>query len=212
MSDFVNDWVRCNTCFKCFDDNGGILTSCGHFFCNRSNCRLSINDRKTKCPICKSSCEIISLTDTLPPEILQFFEEPENMLQKALDILRFHNNQKELTRKFFSENTETIKELKQRIENLKNENQKLIEELETLKSEKGINSEKKRRKEVIIPGIIGNKKKQKNEFFKIPQNKETEKPQTTIKIEKEQPISKLFTPTLASRIQNLTGKKVFEPV
>lgn len=217
MSEFVNDWVRCNTCFKSFDDSGGLLTSCGHFFCNRSECHLTINEGRTKCPICKTSCGSISLTDTLPPDILQFFEEPESVIQKSIDILRFHNNQKELIRKHFSENKDIIKELEQKVSDLQKENQKLSAKLEKLKSSKSARqSDKKKKKEVIIPGIADAKRNAPKDFFQIPQTHTSDAPLSPrtapLKHDKDQPISKLFTPTLASRIQNLTGKKVYEPV
>ena len=216
MSDFVNDWIRCNICFKGFEKNGGILTSCGHFFCNRPDCQIQTKDGKATCPICKSQCGTISLSDSLPPEILQFFEEPEHLLQKTMNVLRFHNNQKELLRNHFSKSSNTIRELEAKIEELKEENYHLMEELQK-------QSGSRSKAECLIPGIINQnntKKKSKNtEFFKIKPNAEGEsKKQNTPKhpksshSQKDPPISKLFTPTLASRIQNLTGKKIYDPV
>ena len=225
MTDFINDWVRCNVCFKGFDKSGGMLTSCGHFFCGRKGCKIDAKPgEKLVCPICHSECGAISLTDSLPGDILQFFEEPSDIIQKALDVLKFHNHQKELARIHYEKATTRIRELEEKVSQLEKENQALIES----RNENNIesNDNRKIKSECFIPGIIEpapiGKKKQEKELFPTKkkknefQKKLLEKGENEDKIlsteRKEQPISKLFTPTLASRLQSITGKKIYTPV
>lgn len=218
MSNFIRDWVRCNRCFKNFDQASGVLTSCGHFICNRSTCAVKINDgEKVVCPICHSECGAISLSDTIPPEILEFFEEPEVLLQKSIDVMKFHNHQKELARSHFEQYQTRLRQLEETIDELKAENRELHDALRKKpEDESSISSE------LRIPGIVGkvhdSKKKKKTEKMLIPmkQNRSNKTLTEVVPAEmnsvKAQPNSKLFTPTLASRLQNLTGKKLYSLV
>lgn len=243
MSDFINDWVRCNICFKGFDQTGGMLTSCGHFLCGRPGCRIITQDDKLICPVCKSECGAISLTDSLPPDILNFFEEPINMMQKAINVLKFHNHQKELSRIHFEKSQKRIKELEREVDDLKKQNKKLLESTiknPLIENEEAPNkSQSVFKSECFIPGIIGqtphsiapnaNKKSKvsTDKLFQKIKHKNTEKdqqeeqesgnnpqPSTLIpsKDKEPQPLSNIFTPTLAHRLQNLTGKKFYSPV
>ena len=252
MSDFINDWVRCNICFKGFDQSGGMLTSCGHFLCGRSGCRIITQDDKLICPVCKSECGAISLNDSLPPDILNFFEEPITMMQKAVDVLKFHNHQKELSRIHFEKSQKRIKELEKEVDYLQKQNKKLLEStiknplLET--EETSTKSQSLFKSECFIPGIIGQTphsvtsnttkktstatdklflkpKRKKIEIQQEEQEQESENHadakndndahQSTLKSANDMgppPLSNIFTPTLAHRLQNLTGKKFYSPV
>jgi hypothetical protein len=217
MSDFVNQWIRCNLCFHGFEGNGGMLTSCGHFFCNRAECKLPCaSGEKTTCPICKNECGAISLGDSLPSEVLQFFEDPEVLCQRAMDVLRFHNHQKELSREHFMETQRRLDSLQQMVNDLQAENRGLHDALAKYsKSE----TKPPRQSECLIPGIIGGKALQpkrpakREELFSLGDVKPPEPAAAKPPPPKEaEPITKLFTPTLASRLQSLTGKKMYNPV
>lgn len=250
MSDFVNDWVRCNVCFKGFDQSGGMLTSCGHFLCGRSGCRIITQDDKLICPVCKSECGAISLTDSLPPDILNFFEEPISMMQKAIDVLKFHNHQKELSRIHFEKSQKRIKELEKEVDLLQKQNKKLLEStnksLLLEKDDTSIKSQSLFKSECFIPGIVGqtphsiipNPNKRTSapaeKLFLKPKRKKPDDQQDEQESENQinlkkntenqsytsketndkepQPLSNIFTPTLAHRLQNLTGKKFYSPV
>lgn len=216
MNDFVNDWVRCNLCFKQFDNKGGMLTSCGHFICNRAGCGIPEDHMEhIVCPVCKEVCGAVSLSDTLPQEILQFFENPEKMLQKTINILHFHNHQKELIRRHFEDQSKKIKELETTIFDLQTKNKELIETLEK-KQPKVKKIDKKIHQETcMIPGIIEpiKKKNKKEELFPmsvLQENQSSLPPPSEVIVQKRENV--LFTPTLASRLQNLTGKKLYSPV
>ncbi|KAK8886478.1 hypothetical protein M9Y10_041941 [Tritrichomonas musculus] len=247
MSDFINDWVRCNICFKGFDQTGGMLTSCGHFLCGRTGCRIITQDDKLICPVCKSECGAISLTDSLPPDILNFFEEPINMIQKAMSVLKFHNHQKELSRIHYEKSQRRIKELEKEVDDLRKQNKKLLES--TIKHPLIENAEIPNKpqsvfkSECFIPEIVGqtphsiipneNKKSlvptdklfqkvihKNNEIDHEEQDannlKNNSNSQSSIPMQSKdketQPLSNIFTPTLAHRLQNLTGKKFYSPV
>ena len=248
MTDFINDWVRCNVCFKGFDQSGGVLTSCGHFLCGRTGCRIITQDDKLICPVCKSECGAISLTDSLPPDILNFFEEPINMMQKAMNVLKFHNHQKELSRIHFEKSQKRIKELEKEVDYLQKQNKKLLES--TVKNplleneDTSSKSQSLFKSECFIPGIIGQtphsiapnakkvpaptdklflksrKKKSEDQLDEQEQEENNLKNANDVQssISKQandkepQPLSNIFTPTLAHRLQNLTGKKFYSPV
>lgn len=184
-----------------------MLTSCGHFVCSRPDCRISCQPgARTTCPVCHASCGAVSLADTLPSEVLQFFESPETLIRKALDVMRFHDHQKELSREHFTQYAKRISELESQVAQLRAEKKELQESL--------VSKSKKNRKpvqsELVIPGIIKGKnnksdacdEEDKKELFRVSSDTK----------QSNEPIAKLFTPTLASRLQNLTGKKIHEPV
>lgn len=211
MCDFVQIWVRCNNCFLGLGDIGGMLTSCGHFACNRPTCRIScVAGEKTICPICKNTCGAVRLSDTLPNEVLQFLGNPEGLIKQAIDVMRFQDQQKELARRHFQEAQEKIESLEQKIDQLISENHKLKKSA-SARRDKPKQKITPPRHDLVIPGIIP------RVTSTVPEIREpTEQP---IQVEPEEterephrPISKLFTPTLASRLQNLTGKKVYDPV
>jgi hypothetical protein len=193
-----------------------MLTSCGHFFCNRPDCKLPCaSGQKTTCPVCKNECGAVSLSDSLPPEVLQFFEDPEVLCQRAMDVMRFHDHQKELSREHFTETQRKLDSLQQMVNELQAENRELHDTLAKFaKSE----PRAARTSECLIPGIIGGKTLPKRrvakreEIFSIGDVKPPEPIVKKDAAKPEEPISKLFTPTLASRLQSLTGKKMYNPV
>jgi hypothetical protein len=216
MGDFVNDWVRCNICFKGFEGAGGMLTNCGHFFCNRPPCKLPCaSGEKTKCPICKSDCGAISLSDSLPPEVLQFFEDPEVLCQRAMDVMRFQAHQKELSRAHLSESQTKLDSLQTVVEDLRAENRELQQRLGKLAR---MDDQPIVQSECLIPGIIPGKaaakrrsSRRREDIFEFPKPDDEEKVATTT-AKSGDAVAKLFTPTLASRLQSLTGKKMYSPV
>lgn len=215
MSNFITKWVRCNICFRGFEGDGGMLTSCGHFICTRSGCRLNCAPgERTICPVCRSSCGAVSLSDTMTTEVLQFFESPEVLFRRAIDVMKFHDHQKELTRQHFHQCQKQISELQQLVDQLRAEKKELQESL-TKKEQKS--GKKTVQSELLIPGIISGQD--------VPKETEGEKPEQLFQIpvvstdtishqktKATEPIAKLFTPTLACRLQSLTGKKMYEPV
>ena len=214
MSDFITKWVRCNLCFRGFEGEGGMLTSCGHFICSRPGCRLTCaSGERTTCPVCRNTCGAVSLSETLPKEVLQFFESPEVLLRRAINIMKFHDHQKELARQHFNQCQARISELEHLVEQLRAEKRELQESL----TKKGTTVRKTVQSELVIPGIIppadGQKEREpenQEELFHIPMpgtdapSKQKSKP--------IEPIAKLFTPTLACRLQSLTGKTMYDPV
>ncbi|EAY20628.1 hypothetical protein TVAG_163240 [Trichomonas vaginalis G3] len=220
MSEFVNQWVRCNSCFRNFDSDGGMLTSCGHFFCNRPECRLNCKvNEKITCPICKSTCSCISLSQTLPDDVLQYFEDPEFLLSKTLDVIRFQNQQKDLSRAHFEQQEQKIRELQEVIDDIRSENQKLKNEITKIKiPESRIENEPVMIKENIAKQITTSKRRAKNQDqFTIQTESQVVAPsvqanntKTITTTQRSFQPSKLFTPTLASRLQGLTGKKLYD--
>ena len=223
MSDFVNDWVRCNVCFRNFDKDGGTLTSCGHFFCGRPECRLSCKQgEKTICPICKTQCSCLSLGQALPDDVLQYFEDPEVLVTHALDVVRFQQQQKDLARQHFEQQEKRIKELEDVIDEIRAENKRLKSEIK----KKPLISELVEPeqidgsilvKDMLSKQIASSKRRQKSdEIFMIqtepPQPETPSNSRKSAQIRKNTQPSKLFTPTLASRLQGLTGKKLYEKV
>lgn len=214
MSDFISKWVRCNLCFRGFEGEGGMLTSCGHFICSRPGCRLACaSGERTTCPVCRSTCGAVSLSEALPNEVLQFFENPEVLLRRAINVMKFHDHQKELARQHFNQCQSRITELEQLVDQLRAEKRELQESL----TKKGKTVRTSVQSELVIPGIIPSTDAPKEsdpepreELFQIPMPgpdapaKQKAKP--------VEPIAKLFTPTLACRLQSLTGKKMYEPV
>ena len=230
MSNFVNDWVRCNVCFRNFDKDGGSLTSCGHFFCGRPECRLIYKpNEKITCPICKTECNCISLGQTLPEDVLQYFEDPEILVNRALDVVRFQQQQKDLARQHYEKQERRIKELEEVIDEIRAENKKLKSEIKN-KPNRSENTENDPREnsilvqDILSKQIASSKRRLRNAdgFIiqtEVPQpqtpsnsrrSSQIQKPQ--ISLQKEQAPSKLFTPTLASRLQGLTGKKLYEKI
>ena len=149
-------------------NGNGVLTSCGHFMCDKHQ----IGDNQ-KCPICQSICGVIKLDGVIPSEILQFFDTPEDIIEKAVAILKFQNQQKEILIRHYEE---SISSMEETIRELTEENRKLQYKDQDVKSV------------CLIPQII----------HKTPSNQIVKEP------------SKLFTPTLATKLQNLTGKKLYE--
>ena len=230
MSNFVNDWVRCNVCFRNFDKEGGSLTSCGHFFCGRPECRLIYKpNEKIICPICKTECSCISLNQTLPNEVLQYFEDPEILVTRTLDVIRFQQQQKDLARQHYEKQERRIRELEEVIDEIRAENKKLKSEMKKkpLMSEIGDNEPKEDHglvKDLLTKQITSSKRRFMNEdaFMiqtEVPQPETPSNSRISSQLHKaavqsqhsqdSQP-SKLFTPTLASRLQGLTGKKLYE--
>lgn len=252
MTNFILDWVRCNVCFRGFEQNGGILTSCGHFLCGRSGCQLTKTENgKLICPVCKSECGAISLSESLPSDILQFFEDPLEMLQKSINVLKFHNHQKELARLHYEKQQKKMKDLEKEIDELRKENKQLLESTKKIPILNSVDSIEKvqssLKPECFIPSIIGQTPSNNVQTSKlgipqkvllIPRISESTPTDHQQSIDREESyqsrnnqkkshrddhekvsskmddpsISKLFTPTLASRLQNLTGKKIYSPV
>lgn len=222
MSEFVNEWVRCNVCFKNFNAEGGMLTSCGHFFCNRPECKLNCKaNEKITCPICKAQCSCISLSETLPEEVLQYFEDPEYLINKTLDVLRFQNQQKDLARMHYEQQERKIKELQDVIDEIRSENQKLKTQITQIKDvDVKVEPSIVPIKENLTKQITTSKRRlNKQDSFMIQtesQNLSSTQSSNPIKgtriTQKTHQPSKLFTPTLASRLQGLTGKKIYESI
>ena len=232
MSNFVNDWVRCNVCFKNFDSEGGSLTSCGHFFCGRPECRLNYKpNEKIICPICKSQCSCISLGQTLPEDVLQYFEDPETLVTKALDVVRFQQQQKDLARQHFEKQERRIRELEEMIDEIRAENKKLKSAIKKrpqmpIETDNNPIEGSILVKDILSKQIASSKRRLHSEdsFIiqtEIPQPETPSNSRRSSQIQKQiqnqqqqqqqipQP-SKLFTPTLASRLQGLTGKKLYD--
>lgn len=208
MSNFISKWIRCNVCFQGFEGGSGMLTSCGHFVCSRPDCQISCPPgTRTTCPVCRASCGAVSLADTLPSEVLQFFESPDTLIRRALDVMRFHDHQKELSREHFAQNAKRISELEAQVAQLRAEKK----ELQASLGSKGKKTRQPVQSELMIPGIIKGKKP-KVETPEPEEKKELFRVAADTKSAPNEPIAKLFTPTLASRLQNLTGKKIHDPV
>lgn len=210
MSDFVNEWVKCNTCFRNFDKTGGVLTSCGHFICNRPECAVEWeNEGKSRCPVCQIQCAAISLSQTLPEDILQYFEDPEVVITRALDVYRFQNQQKDLFRKKFDSLSQRIAELEEEIEGLRNENQRLKTSL-TQPAKRSIENSG----ETLVTEIISKQVETKavrrshQSGFTIKTLGESPHIPASKRIGAV-PVSRLFTPTLARRLQSLTGRNTY---
>ena len=208
MSNFVNEWVRCNKCFQQFDKIGGILTSCGHFICNREECQIKNNEENNFCPICKLKCNLISLTNVLPKEILDFFEEPEILINKTFEILKFQNQQKNLIRNHFDQQKLRIKELEEIIEKITLENNKLKNQFNKIELN---NNQEILISEFINKQILTSSKNRilQEEEIRIPFEKNSPKKLTIQKISNP---SKLFTPTLANKLQNFQNKSLYEKI
>lgn len=213
MSEFVNSWVFCNLCFKNFDDNGGVLTSCGHFFCNRRECKSSFTSDmksigKVECPICKSMTITLSLDQKLPEEVLHYFEDTEALLNKTNEVLRFQEQQKKLLRKKFFQQELKIKELEELVTKLKLENNRLSDELQSKNEVSQTNRTDNFITDIISKQISSSKMKIKKEdqfIIKTIPDTVTKQKKDAIS-QKIQQSSKLFTPTLASRLQNINMK------
>jgi hypothetical protein len=133
-----------------------------------------------------------------------------------MDVLRFQEHQKELTRARFNEVQKRVESLESVVDALRAENRELQGSLaHYAKGEERPLMDS----ECLIPGIIpGTKlngkrrgKGSRDEFFEIPVLEHTAE-RTTTAVATTESVAKLFTPTLARRLQTLTGKKVYGPV
>ncbi|KAJ0183137.1 hypothetical protein K1T71_001113 [Dendrolimus kikuchii] len=81
------DWIHCNKCLKQLDS--GIilhLTSCGHMFCN--SC-LENGSKDNTCVLCCAPCSVIKLAPDMKQEVQDYFTDPEEIMTKACEVLRF---------------------------------------------------------------------------------------------------------------------------
>ncbi|KYO38927.1 RING finger protein 212B [Alligator mississippiensis] len=135
------DWFHCN---QCFHQNGAefSITSCGHIFCRKcTGC--------DKCPVCRTTCKYLSLSDNMKPQEKMFFKKPVEVALKHFahitQVWRFQQNQSELRLSFYkhkaSQAERALQEVRQKLttcdrelELLRQENRELKKYLNVLKA------------------------------------------------------------------------------
>jgi len=194
----LSEWIRCNKCLRSLEKNEGYLTSCGHVVCNRENCSISMNsnDRIT-CPICNQMCVFIQLNENLPGEVKEFFDEPEALILKVSNIIRFQNQQKMIFRKVVDKQKERVNELERAIDELRNENKRFTSMIcnNEMKSDQISHSD-------IIPINCPGENK-------IVRGIEKGTDISNSISEKIPVPSKLFTPSITYRIKGLGERKMY---
>jgi hypothetical protein len=132
-----------------------------------------------------------------------------------MDVMRFQAHQKELSRAHLSENQKKLSALQTVVDDLRAENRELQQRLEKIAR---ADDQSIVQSECVIPGIIPGKAatrrrppRRREEIFEFPKPDEDERP-AAITAKSADAVAKLFTPTLASRLQSLTGKKMYSPV
>ncbi|KAF0771786.1 RING finger protein 212B [Aphis craccivora] len=91
------DWIHCNSCFvQPGRENGNVtkiqfhLTSCGHIFCE--NCSCFADDTLDCCKYCRNKCSSTLIGEKsfqTNPQVLEYFQEPEEVYEKLLKVMKF---------------------------------------------------------------------------------------------------------------------------
>ncbi|XP_060839837.1 zip homologous protein 2 isoform X1 [Rhopalosiphum padi] len=91
------DWIHCNSCFIQPEiENGNTtkkqfhLTSCGHIFCE--NCSCFADGTLDCCKRCRNKCSSTMIGEKsfqTNPQVLEYFQEPEEVYEKLLKVMKF---------------------------------------------------------------------------------------------------------------------------
>ncbi|XP_025406244.1 RING finger protein 212B isoform X2 [Sipha flava] len=90
------DWIHCNSCFsqpRGRDDattQKFYLTSCGHIFCEKCGCFL--DGTLDCCKHCRNKCSSTTIEEKSlkrNPEVLEYFQEPEEVSEKLVKVMQF---------------------------------------------------------------------------------------------------------------------------
>eukprot|EP00102_Acyrthosiphon_pisum_P023827 XP_016661037.1 PREDICTED: RING finger protein 212B-like [Acyrthosiphon pisum] len=90
------DWIHCNSCFvqPSKNINGQKkqfhLTSCGHIFCE--NCTCFADGTPDCCRHCRNKCSSTVIGEKsfkTNPQVLEYFQEPEEVYEKLLKVMKF---------------------------------------------------------------------------------------------------------------------------
>ncbi|XP_031351235.1 probable E3 SUMO-protein ligase RNF212 isoform X2 [Photinus pyralis] len=102
MAEFVN----CNKCFSTYNpDVAFYVANCGHMQCEPC---ISKSD-KTKCVVCNSPSDLIPLNNNLAPELQPFFRSVGDLFDKARQVNKFQDFNKNLVIKSLTDKYKLMK-------------------------------------------------------------------------------------------------------